>query len=187
MQSLENLFGVENGPIQIERKRFIPDEWEIDWALSTGRDPDLHLSETQTQLDLILRTRRVEDEALIEAVGAANHFQFVSPKSIILEALPEEWSGKLMGSMIELDESIDQLGYLRLSTPERYIRHMGNTLSEEILGDAASLGLEVPSRSGITDQTSKTKRGNKHWLLRVPGSRKILHAVYRRLFDVLFK
>jgi len=60
-------------------------------------------------------------------IGAANHFQFVAPKQVILQALPGKWTGKLMGSMIELDEAIDNLGYLRLSTAKRYTRHLGNS------------------------------------------------------------
>jgi hypothetical protein len=187
MQSLEELAAKQDGTIRIERKRQIQDEWEIDWALSTGRDPIAHLDQTAHQLDMVLRIQKAGGEGMLEAVGGANHFQFLTPKSVILEALPKEWSGKLMGSMIELDEAVDQMGYLRLSTAERYTRHLGNTLSQEICGEAARLGLgENLDPRSIASFKNTTDR-NKHWILRIPGSRKILHAAYRRLFDILFK
>ncbi len=93
-----------------------------------------HLQATRDQLDLVFRLGtcarwpQLKTGAFVEAIGAANHFQFVTPKKIILQALPSEWTGKLMGSMIELDQAIDDLGYLRLSTVQRYTRHLGNTL-----------------------------------------------------------
>ncbi len=125
--------------------------------------------------------------ASVEAIGAANHFQFVAPKQVILQALPGKWTGKLMGSMIELDEAIDNLGYLRLSTAKRYTRHLGNSLSEAVRREASELG--CGSRQAHSQSQSKpVARGRKrHWLLRIPGSRKVFVAIYNRLFDILYR
>ena len=184
--SLDRL--VEQPPtgMTIYWERRIPDTWETDWALSTGRDPERHLIATQGEKDLVLRMNIAENRTSLEAIGAANHFQFVAPKHVLLEALPENWSGKLMGSMVELDEAVDALGYLRLSTTKRYTRHLGNTLSTEVLEEIQELDLpEGIDAAPVINNQRKPRR--KHILLRVPGGRQILSTVYNRLFEILYR
>lgn len=187
MESIERLSGLADEQIQLSRERFIPDDWEIDWALSTGRDPDAHLIETQNQQDLMIRNVSGENYKILEAVGGANHFQFVSPKSILLKALPVEWTQKLMGAMIELDEAVDRLGYLRLSTAKRVCRHMGNYLSDGIRKEAADLGLKVNLESNLNNLKLRSPGHRAHWIRRIPGSRRFLVTIYKRLFDILYK
>lgn len=190
MSSLDKNVLTEAAGISISNEKRIPDDWEIDWALSTGRDPEAHLHATQDHLDLVLRTTDPHSGNTCEAIGSANHFQFISRKQVILQALPTTWSGKMMGSMVELDEAIDQLGYLRLSTPERYTRHLGNVMSEEILQEAQKMELitEDLAEKKIVSQTSLNRSERKrHWLLRIPGSRRLLVAIYHRIFKILYK
>jgi hypothetical protein len=194
-RSLEALTSASAPGLTILHERRIPDEWERDWAISTGRDPDKYPAETRDQMDLVLRSQASGGEIVCEAIGSANHFQFVAPKRLILQALPDEWSGKLMGHMIELDEAIDNLGYLRLSTTNRYTRHLGNKLDPKILDEVASMGLiegdadttefgkPIPDRQAGRQSHSR----NRHWSLRIPGMRRIYTAIYRRLFDVLYQ
>jgi glycosyltransferase involved in cell wall biosynthesis len=168
--------------LSVLRERRIPDAWEVDWAASTGRDPQEHLLATRDHLDLVFHAEK-PDGGACEAIGSANHFQFVTPKEVILKALPSSWTGKLMGSMIELDEAIDRLGYLRLSTVERYTRHLGNALSAEVIAEAAHLGLDLAGRAA----PAAGKRKGRHWLLRLPGSRRVLTGLYQRLFKILYR
>jgi len=165
----------------------IPEDWEADWAASTGRDPQAHLQATSQQTDLVLRAPKPDGVGYCEAIGSANHFQFVSPRRIILQALPPNWTGKLMGMMIELDEAIDNLGYLRLSTANRYTRHLGNSLSEAVRGEAARMSLLDAPGAPRASIKSAAKGRKKHWLLHLPGSRKLLMAVYNRLFNILYR
>ncbi len=181
-QSLEQLASQASPDIQVLRERRIPDDWEADWAMSTGRDLQSHLQATREQVDLVLRA---EHGGRVEAIGGANHFQFVAPKEIILQALPDEWTGKLMGSMIELDQAVDRLGYLRLSTVQRFTRHLGNNLSDEVRRETASLGLIAPEGRPVPSKRMNSRQ--KHWVLRLPGSRRALSALYKRLFDILYK
>lgn len=162
------------------RQRRIPDAWEIDWAASTGRDPQAHLQATREHLDLVFRMEK--PGSACEAIASANHFQFVTPKQVILQALPSTWTGKLMGSMIELDEAVDSLGYLRLSTVGRFTRHLGNALSADVLAEARALGLSAE----VNAAPAVEKRKRKHWLLRLPGARRVLAGLYQRLFKVLY-
>ncbi len=97
-----------------------------------------------------------------------------------------------MGSMVELDEAVDNLGYLRLSTASRYTRHLGNTLSGEVIREAQSLGLLSKGKVGMSGVHAKPDVGRdnarkRHWLLRIPGGRRILTRVYNRIFDILYR
>lgn len=172
VSSVEKL--IENGPagLEVTRERFIPDEWEIDWAQSTGRDPRDHLQAMKDWRELVLRCGD------LTAVGSANHFQFVARKEVILKALPESWTGQLMGAMVEMDETMDRRGYLRLSTAQRYTRHLGNVPSHHVIEEAGAMG--VPVDGGGVDLQRRA-----HWLVRIPGSRRVLRALYDRLFRVL--
>ena len=149
-------------------------QWEEDWAESTGRNLDEHqkfIKETpQTLLDY----------KGVKAVGSANHYQFVAPVSVIKKALPEKWKGNLMGGVVELDRAVDGMGYLRLSTPDRYTRHIGNVLSQEINDEAEKMHYSVVGEVQDIQE-------NVHWILRIPGSGRILWPLYRWLFKILHK
>lgn len=166
---------LENPPagLKVNRGRFIPDEWEYDWAVSTGRSPEEFLEATKEREDNLL------DYNGVKAIGSANHFQFVGYKDVLLKGLPKDWDQRLMGDMLEFDERLDQLGYLRLSTPELYVRHIGNTINEEMQKEAQTLGVEDVGARAVPF----TK---KHWILYIPRSRNILKAIYNWLFKVLF-
>jgi glycosyltransferase involved in cell wall biosynthesis len=172
--------------LSITTEHRIPDEWEADWAISTGRDVEAHLTQTRDHIDTVLRSKAEGDSQVYEAIGSANHFQFITPKDLILQALPDEWSGKLMGHMIELDEAVDNLGYLRLSTTKRFTRHLGNTISPEILAEVGELGLSAEAQPGVQASSEATPR-KRHWSLRIPGMRRIYMAIYRKLFDLLYR
>lgn len=188
--SLDKIVAEGAAGVSTSYEKRIPDDWEFDWANSTGRDPQTHLQATQDHRDLILRVTNPDTGRICEAIGSANHFQFIAPKQVILMALPTSWSGKLMGSMVELDEAIDQLGYLRLSTIQRYTRHLGNVLSQEVLREAQDMGLvsEIDHDTEIVFQPTPHQRlKKKHWLMHIPGSRRVLSAIYHRLFQILYK
>ena len=115
---------------------FIPDEWERDFFVSTG-EPVEHAvqSTTQSYQDIMLEYRG------LKAYSTATHFQFVAPKDVILRALAPQWDPRLMDGDREMDERIDALGYARLATFGRYVRHIGNVITPELARDVSALGL----------------------------------------------
>jgi hypothetical protein len=195
-RSLEALAAAPPPEISVAHERRIPDEWEADWAAGTGRDPQAHLQATAGALDLVFRYSG--GGAALEAIAGANHFQFVARKANLLAALPNAWSGKLMGSMIELDEAMDALGGLRLSTVQRVTRHLGNVLSAQVVEDALRLGLPVgqagqAGQAGLAGQAELSGRGiarrsqrRRPLLLRLPGARRLLTVVYNAIFRLLY-
>ena len=150
------------------------EDWEESWAISTGRSAGDHLNAIKNTPNKHLVYEGVE------AVQSAKHFQFVTPKEVICEAFSPDWSGSLMDGLVALDESVDRLGYLRLTTPIRFARHIGNTISQEILQEAKRLNIDV---TGDVPDVQE----HEHWLLRIPGSGRILWPLYRWLFKVLHK
>lgn len=148
--------------------------WEESWALSTGRQVPDHLKAIQDTPNKHLTYRGVE------AVQSAKHFQFVTPKMVICEAFSPDWSGSLMDGLVSLDESVDRLGYLRLTTPQRYARHIGNVISQEMKDEAEIIGVKATGE--IPDVQEY-----EHWLLKIPGSGRVLWPLYRWLFKVLHK
>jgi glycosyltransferase involved in cell wall biosynthesis len=172
-KSVDNLIKQSPADLSVLDKPRNP-TWEGSWAESTGRSVEDHLEEIKQSPNQHLVYRG------LEAVRSAKHFQFVTPKKVICEAFSPDWSGSLMDGLVGLDESVDKLGYLRLSTPHRYAQHIGNALSPEILDTVAELGIKTTT--GISEIEE-----SEHWLLRIPGSGRILWPIYRWLFKVLHK
>lgn len=105
----------------------------------------------------------------------AGHFQFMARKAVLQEVLPIP-ADKPMGQVRRLDVAINERGYLRLSTPEWWVRHMGNVL---------------PAWAGDNAQTTATPRGpvkgggGRTWM-RGPV-RGVIQWVYHKAFDLLYK
>ncbi len=160
------LTAAERQDVQLLGHRSPTQDWERDWAMSTGRDPAEYL-------------RRIQDFRLphfscggVQALGGATHFQFLAFRDRLLECLPAEWPANLMGGMRELDAAADRAGYLRLSTTRRYVRHIGNRLHQEILGVAQELDLptEPPlrlPRFSMPERLAMRVRRVRSWVWRL--------------------
>lgn len=145
----------------------ISEEREAEWAASTGRDPKSHLPRTAELEDLVLHHNGTR------AFVAANHFQFMAPRDVLLPFLHDGWSGRLMGGLREFENRLVAQGYLRLSTMDRTTRHLGNMLSAATVEEARAFGLEVgPEFKLKADRLT-------HWLARVLDIRPIRGATKR--------
>ena len=62
--------------------------------------------------------------------------QFLIPRQVARRVVPlPATMGLRRTETMSLDYKIDELGYLHLSTQQPYVFHMGNTLSERMLGE----------------------------------------------------
>jgi glycosyltransferase involved in cell wall biosynthesis len=125
--------------VSFEYGHFIPDKWERDFYTSTGRDADE-----------CMKTARLENKDIlleykgIQAYSTAVHFQYIVLKDVMMKGLGNSWEPRLMaGPDVELDNKIDQMGYARLSTFQRYTQHLGNVITPEL---EKSISLLVPLR-----------------------------------------
>lgn len=115
----------------------------------------------------------------VNAWASAGHHQFLAYKHTLLEALPV-WDGQLMGKMIELENAVDRLGYLRLSTWTQTTRLLGNVISPENAEAASRLGLMASAGKGIPAAPGRAKT-----LMRVPLVRRVIQALYNRLHGMI--
>ena len=173
VKAVEEFIAAETQELTVSEKPRVS-AWEESWAISTGRPVSEHLQAVQDSPNRHLIFNGVE------AVQSAKHFQFVTPKKVIREAFSPDWTGSLMDGLVALDESVDKLGYLRLTTPQRYTRHIGNTISSEIQLEAEKLGLQTTGEVPDVQE-------HEHWVLKIPGSGRVLWPIYKWLFKVLHK
>jgi glycosyltransferase involved in cell wall biosynthesis len=96
----------------------------------------------------------------------AGHFQFVAPRKVLQEVLPIP-SRRPMGEVRLLDIALNEKGYLRVCTPDWWVRHMGNSLSEQE---------EIPS--GRTKKSPTKERGK--------SMRRLLMWIHQRTFEALY-
>lgn len=151
----------------------IPEVWEREWAVSLGKDPEVFIEHVRGLQDIIL-TR-----AGVQAYATACHNQFVSPRTVLSEALEGEWVGRLMGGLNELDNEIDRAGYLRLATLERTTRLIGNMVTPAFATEAGRFSIHVEGK--VSERGSRRGRS----LLRWRPLRRLLQGIYNRLFWLL--
>lgn len=109
--------------VTLENGRYIPWEVYLQHVLSLGTSEEQARQWYESRSDWRLTYHGVQ--ALI---GAA-HFQFTVRKATIQEFLPFSMN-RPMGQVRSLDEQVNQADYLRLTTCEPRVVHMGNTLPE---------------------------------------------------------
>ena len=165
----------EQPEIEARRGLLLPRKWEEEYVINSGRSWERYESEVAGIEDIIITFQGVE------AWVSAHHFQMVSPKAVVQEVLadmlPEGWSDRIMGRMVELDDRMDAKGYLRLCTREQTVRLMGNAISEEVAALAERDGLKVDAVK--TDQSSK---GLMNRLAQVKWIRYILQGIVNRVY-----
>ena len=162
----------DNPDIQLERGKLLP--WEDYWkhARSLGQDEATAKENFAKQEDILIRLNVQRstfnasvDMATTYYVGAG-HFQFVARKSVLQEVIPIP-ADRPMGQVRRLDVAINEKGYLRLSTPGWWVRHMGNVVA----GDLDPV---------LGSQTAPPKPPIRGPL------RRVVQWVYHRSFELLY-
>jgi glycosyltransferase involved in cell wall biosynthesis len=108
--------------------------------------------------------------------AGAGHFQFAARKKILQQFFPLS-ADRPMGQVRQLDDAINAAGYLRLSTPEWHVQHIGNTLPPA--------GSGIDSEQFLEAHPGQRTRRKSLWDLRV--FQKILRWVYSKSFDILYR
>lgn len=114
-------WGVKYGTL--EQGRYLPEEWEMDFADSIGRDRNFHKEYTTNDFDAKITYKKVE------AYATSHHCQFIAKVETISKAFA--YDGMAMGDERVFDERMDAIG-LRLATTQRLTRHIGNYIHNEL-------------------------------------------------------
>jgi glycosyltransferase involved in cell wall biosynthesis len=177
--SSESTIAFANQPeIDTQRGLLMPGKWEEEYLINSGRTRELYESEVAGIEDIIVHYQG------LEAWVSAHHFQMVCPKAVILDVLaemmPEGWSDRIMGRMVEMDDLMDSKGYLRFCTREQTMRLMGNVVSEEVAALAEDSGLRVQAVD-----TSKNFNRLMHRLAQVGWIRYLMQGIVNRVYQWL--
>ncbi len=103
----------------------------------------------------------------------AGHFQFAAYRHVLRQVVPLP-SKRPMGQVMALDAAINERGYLRLSTPQWWVQHLGNTLEG------------MPQLQPGTPPAPPRKTAKPSFLKWAP-LRKILFWIYHKSFDLLYR
>jgi len=154
--------------IEIERGNFIG--WDDHWrhARSLGGEEE-QVREFFSEVEDI----RLKYQGKHYYAGAG-HFQFTGYKKALQSVLPIP-NNRPMGQVRLLDVAINERGFLRFSTPEWWVQHLGNRLSEdEIIDREAQINLIG-------------RKNNRPWVLKIQFVEDFLYWIYHRLFEFLHR
>ncbi len=155
--------------VQVSRGFLIPRELEQHYIDNMGRSWESYQTEVNGLEDIGLCYHGVS------TLASAGHHQFVTTRQLMLEVLPP-WDKNLMGKMIELENSVDQRGYLRLSTYTPVTRLLGNVISPENATEAKRLGLSAEAGAVSASSHRSTNR-----IMRNPLIKRLALGLYNRL------
>lgn len=127
----------QNG--KVTRGRLIPDEWDRDFCLSVGRTLEQHAKVTEKTVEVMVEYQGME------AYCTAHHCQFIGKAGVLEKFIT--WSIEYaMSDEKPFDTAIDNAGLLRLTTVNRYTRHIGNVMDIKIKQDAKKYGVWVDGK-----------------------------------------
>ncbi len=159
----------QNNPdMQLQTGKFLP--WEDYWrhARSLGKSEEEAQEIYQSHQDILLSYKGQK------WVVGAGHFQFIAYRKVLQEVLPIP-SQRPMGQVMALDAAINEKGYLRLSTTNWWVQHLGNTLA----------GLTDTKPRASTPARKISPRPKNMW--RWPLLRKLLFWIYHKTFNLLYR
>jgi glycosyltransferase involved in cell wall biosynthesis len=154
-------WGEKDPEVRVESGDFIP--WEVfkEFDLSLGQSEDEIRQHFETSKDIRLTYRGVS------AIAGASHWQFLARKDVLQRFLPFSMD-RPMGQVRELDQRMNEAGYLRLMPTDPLAMNMSNTLR-------SMTGLGLPAK-----QKGKTK--SKYPLLDFPLIKWSLLKIYDTIF-----
>jgi len=159
-------------------------EYEIveEYCLGIGADDELSSRFFDMELPYITNLT-----SSTNAVIGATHMQFIIPKHVARDVIPLPVSkGLHRAETTTLDQKIDELGYLHLSTKKNHVMHMGNVITEELVSEVNSFNGEMDKDPGpavmvLSKKSTLFRMVSK--LIKIPT----LNQFFLRVYDFLYR
>ncbi len=169
--SLENF--INRPDVKVRKGYFWDDKWIQHFVDNMGRTREQYADEMRGLEDILLEFRGVR------ALASAGHHQFVVSKDVLLRSLPNDWPRNLMGQMVALENKVDEMGYLRLSTPQPVTMLLGNKLDENMVQIARQWNIDVLDKHEQSDEVWLK------WIYQRALIRKIAGKLYNWAYNVM--
>lgn len=148
----------------LEEGQFIPWETFLEFNLSLGQTEEENVKVYAETSDWRLQYKG------LTALAGASHWQFTAYKSTLQQFLPFGMD-KPMGQVRQLDKRMNDAGLLRLMVSDPLAMNMSNTLGY------------LRGELGKGKERGKKKEGMGKRLLELPPVKKMLLAVYNKIFS----
>ncbi len=148
--------------VSVERGQIIPFEVFREFDLSLGQSEEEIKQHYETTQDVRLTYQGVQ------AIAGASHWQFVAYKSVLQPFLPFSMD-RPMGQVRQLDQRMNEAGYLRLMVSDPLAMNMSNTLRNAPGGTAKRA-------------VNRASSGRMTALLDLPPVRRTLLSLYDTIF-----
>jgi glycosyltransferase involved in cell wall biosynthesis len=152
----------ENEPqAKVEHGQFIPFETFREFDLSLGQSEEEIRQHYDSSEDVKLEYQGVQ------AIVGGSHWQFMARKDVLLQFLPFTMD-RPMGQVRQLDQRMNEAGYLRLMPTQPFAMNLSNTLR-----NVANL---------LQGAQNSKPPANRSGLLDLPPVKKILLSLYDAIF-----
>jgi glycosyltransferase involved in cell wall biosynthesis len=142
----------------------------IDWEHFKEHTDSLGMSEKEAEESFrTMHEWRIQYKGITCYAGAA-HFQFLGNKSVFSSVVPMDMD-RPMGQVRGLDIRLNDQGFLRLSTDQSLVKHIGNRLSP----DSADL-----------IQTTTSLKTSRRRIFNSPFIRRPLLFLYHKIFQMYY-
>ena len=148
----------------LDEGQFIPWETFLEFNLSLGQTEEENVKVYAETSDWLIQYKG------LTALAGASHWQFTAYKSTLQQFLPFDMD-KPMGQVRQLDKRMNDAGLLRLMVSDPLAMNMSNTLGY------------LRGELGKGKERGKKKEGMGKRLLELPPIKKMLLAVYNKIFS----
>ncbi len=160
-----------------EKGHFVPEDWILDHARSLAK------------MDLVREDLKEQDYRVtrngVSAYATATHFQFMVRTRVVRPFLPFPYDRPMGDSVANFDRAIDQTGLLRLAVDERTVRHLGNTLDEQVLTEIPDYLREAANLtdlSGLQAGRSRLRAPIYDW----KPLKRLLLGLHNKIFQIYY-